>query len=164
MPFAYDRAWSSYAEALQRVHVFKHYVEHQDGYKLINRAGRPCAQESEVQLFFGLMWFDSIFDLNREPNNGRGPVDFKVSFGAHDKALIEFKLASNSQLQRNLERQVSIYEKANRTRKSVKVIICYTAAHQAKVARILRKLGLSADESVVVIDARSDNKPSASRT
>jgi hypothetical protein len=39
MPFASDRAWSSYAEALQRVHGFKHYAEHQDGYKLINRAG-----------------------------------------------------------------------------------------------------------------------------
>jgi hypothetical protein len=148
---------------LERVHAFKHYVEHQDGYKLINRAGRPFAQESEVHIYFGLMWFGSVFDVNREPNNGRGPVDFKVSFGAGDKALIEFKLASNTQLERNLKNQVAIYEKANRTRQSVKVIICYTAADQRKVARILRKLRLSEEASIVVIDARSDNKPSASK-
>jgi hypothetical protein len=159
----YSRGRSSYKEVLERVHAFKHYVEHQDGYKLINRAGRPFAQESEVHIYFGLMWFGSLFDVNREPNNGRGPVDFKVSFGAGDKALIEFKLASNTQLERNLKNQVAIYEKANRTRQSVKVIICYTAADQRRVARILRKLRLSEEASIVVIDARSDNKPSASK-
>jgi hypothetical protein len=96
-------------------------------------------------------------------NNGRGPVDFKVSFGAGDKSLIEFKLASNSQLKRNLENQVAVYEAANRTRTSVKVIVIYTAADQAKVDRILRELKLENEESIVQIDARSDNKPSASK-
>src|SRR3712207_6984239 len=47
-------------------------------------------------------------DVNREVNNGRGPVDFKVSMGSADKTLVEFKLASNSQLQRNLANQVAI--------------------------------------------------------
>jgi hypothetical protein len=145
------------------VHAFKHYVEHQDGYRLINRKGKPFAQESEVQLFFGLIWFGSLFDVNREPNNGRGPVDFKVSIGASDKSLIEFKLASNTQLRRNLERQVAIYELANQTKKSVKVIICYTAADQMKVAKILRELKLADREDIVIVDARWDNKPSASK-
>jgi hypothetical protein len=77
----YQVGWSSYDEALTRVRAFKHYVEHQDGYRLINRKGRPFAQETEVQLFFGLIWFGSAFDANREPNNGRGPVDFKISIG-----------------------------------------------------------------------------------
>jgi hypothetical protein len=90
-------------------------------------------------------------------------VDFKVSIGAADKALVEFKLASNSQLKRNLERQVSIYEEANRTKKSVKVIICYTARDQQKVSRILGEVNLVDREDVVVVDARSDNKPSASK-
>jgi hypothetical protein len=92
-----------------------------------------------------------------------GPLTSRLAWGAHDKALIEFKVASNSRLQRNLEKQIHIYEKANRTSRSVKVIICYTAAHQKKVARILTRLGLSNEESVVVIDARSDNKPAASK-
>lgn len=101
--------------------------------------------------------------MNREPNNGRGPVDYKVSIGAADKSLIEFKLASNSQLKRNLQKQVAIYERANQTATSVKVILCYTRADQAKVARILRELKLTKRADIVVIDARSDNKPSASK-
>ncbi len=120
----YDQSWTSYDEALERVQLFKAYVEDNDGYKLINRAGKPFSREDEVQLFFGLLWCGTDFDVNREPNNGRGPVDFKVSYGSGDKSLIEFKLASNTALKRNLENQIAIYEKANKTRKSVKVIIC----------------------------------------
>jgi len=55
------------------------------------------------------VWFRSVSDVNREVNNGRGPVDFAVSRAALDKTLIEFKLGSNSHLKRNLEKQVAIY-------------------------------------------------------
>ncbi len=160
----YDKPWTSYDEARDRVMQFKQYVENQDGYRVINRGnGQPLSNETEVQLFFGLIWMNTDFDVNREPNNGRGPVDFKVSFGTKDKSLIEFKLASSSSLKRNLERQVAIYEKANRTHTSVKVVVCYTAQDQAKLERVLKELGLQDDPSIVVIDARSDNKPSASK-
>ncbi|WP_028267445.1 hypothetical protein [Arthrobacter sp. MA-N2] len=161
----YDKPWSSYDEARARVLDFKNYVENQDGYQLINPSGdtQRLSQEKEVQLFFGLIWCATDFDVNREPNNGRGPVDFKVSYGAKDKSLIEFKLAKSSSLKRNLEKQVEIYEKANGTRSSVKVIICYTEADQSKVARVLTALNLSKEEAVIVIDARNDNKPSASK-
>jgi hypothetical protein len=140
------------------------YIEHQDGYKLINgRDGKRLSNEKEVQLFFGLVWCNTDFDVNREPNNGRGPVDFKVSYGAKDKSLIEFKLAKSSSLKRNLERQVEIYEKANKTKNSLKVIICYTTEDQRKLAGILNDLGLTEDKNIISIDARSDNKPSASK-
>lgn len=101
--------------------------------------------------------------MNREVNNGRGPVDFKVSKGAVDKSLIEVKLASNTALKRNLERQVLIYEKANDTRTSVKVIVFYTAEEERKVLKILRELDLTSERSIVLIDARADNKPSGSK-
>ena len=158
-----QKPWTSYEEALDRVLAFKHYVEHRDGYRLINRNGQPFSQEAEVQIFFGLIWCYTSFDINREPNNGRGPVDFKVSFGAGDKSLIEFKLASNTSLRRNLEKQVEIYKEANKTRSAVTAIICYTAEHQARVAKILKELKLEDDKGIVLIDARSDNKPSASK-
>jgi hypothetical protein len=158
----YDKFPDSHAECLERVNAFKRYVEHQDGYKLINRKGRGFSQESEVQLFFGLIWYGTAFDVNREVNNGRGPVDYKVSNGSSDKTLIEFKLASNSHLKRNLKNQVEVYEKANDTLNSIKVIISYTATHEEKVRRTLSDLGLSDDKNIVLIDARSDNKPSAS--
>jgi hypothetical protein len=91
-------------------------------------------------------------------------VDFKVSAGL-DKTLIEFKLAKSSSLERNLDKQVAVYEAANKTKSSVTVVICYTAADQAKVARVIQALGLDQPDArpLVVIDARSDNKPSASK-
>jgi len=158
----YDAEGNTYDEALKRVRAFKHYIEHQDGYRVIHRKGKPLSDESEVQLFFGLIWYGTKFDVNREPNNGRGPVDFKVSYGRGDKALVELKLASNSSLRRNLENQVAVYEAANQTKKSVKLIVAYTAAEIKKVERMLNDLGMAGDPSVVVVDARNDNKPSAS--
>ena len=91
----YKIGWSSYDEALTRAKLFKQCVEDRDGWKLVNRGDGVFAKETEVRLYFGLAWFGSVFDVTREPSNGRGPVDFKVSIGAADKSLIEFKLASN---------------------------------------------------------------------
>jgi hypothetical protein len=159
----YDKPWTSYDECKARVLDFKNYVENNDGYRLINRKDLRSADESMVQLFFGLLWCRNEFDVNREPNNGRGPVDFKVSYGSGDKSLIEFKLASNTQLKRNLQKQVEIYEAANGTRTSVKAIVVYTKQDERRVNQILKELKLESEESVIVIDARNDNKPSASK-
>ncbi|MGH2973245.1 MAG: hypothetical protein ACRDLL_00030 [Solirubrobacterales bacterium] len=159
----YELPWSTYKECLERVHFFKSYIEDNDGYKLLNRGdGEAFSKEAEVHLAFGLVWCKTELDVNREPNNGRGPVDFKASYGSSAKSLIEFKLASNTRLKQNLEKQVKIYERANGTRSSVKVIVYYTSAQEARVNRILKELKLEEEESVVVIDARGDNKPSAS--
>ena len=158
----YDRPWTSYQECLVRVEFFKDFIENKDGYRLLNRHGEPFSREEDVQLAFGLVWGGTELDVNREVNNGRGPVDFKASYGAGDKSLIEFKLASNTALKKNLQKQVAIYEKANGTRLSVKVIVCYTERHQDRVNAILNELGLHGEESIVLIDARNDNKPSAS--
>ena len=158
----YDEPWTSYEECLERAKYFKRYIEDNDGYRLLNRAGRGFSTEKEVHLAFGLVWCGTDFDINREVNNGRGPVDFKASYGAGDKSLIEFKLASNTALKRNLEKQIGIYQAANATRTSVKVIVSYTASDQARVVRVLHELGVENEESIVIIDARSDNKPSAS--
>lgn len=116
-----------------------------------------------MQIFFGLIWYRTDFDVNREVNQGRGPVDFKVSAGSIDKTLIEFKLGSNKSLKRNLEKQIAIYEAANRTRSSVKVILYYTEEDETRVRSILKELGMEGEESIVLIDARADNKPSASK-
>jgi hypothetical protein len=163
----YDNPWTSYDEAREAVDTFQRYVEHQDGYRVINRGGGKVgfAKESEVQGFFGLLLQGSWFDVNREPNNGRGPVDFKISMGAVDKTLIEFKLAKSSSLKRNVENQLAIYEKANKTNTSVLVIIGYTGAEMAKAQKVVHDVGRMPSKlakSIVIVDARADNKPSAS--
>lgn len=159
----FDRPWTTYDECLARVNYFKDFIENQDGYRLFNRGGVTFSKEEDLQLAFGLVWGGTDLDVNREVNNGRGPVDFKASYGKGDKSLIEFKLASNTSLKKNLQKQVAIYEAANGTRSSVKAIVCFTTAHQDRVEAILKDLGLENEKSVVVIDSRADNKPSASK-
>lgn len=110
---------------------------------------------------YRLVWYATEFDVNREVNNGRGPVDYKISKGAWNSSLVEFKLASNSKLKKNLANQVEIYKKANRTAEAIKVILFFSDEEYETVSRILSGLELSDDPDIILIDARP-NKPSAS--
>jgi len=132
-------------------------------YRVFYLKGHSIEREEDLQILYRLTWRGTSSDVNREVNNGRGPVDYKVSRGGADKTLVEFKLATNSQLKRNLANQVAIYEKANDTKKSIKVIIYFTRADLNRVQKILRELKLTDDLNIVLIDARRDNKPSASK-
>ncbi len=159
----YQFAGDTLEEARDRVRYLKHWIEDRDGYRVFYLDGKPVHQESTLQLLFALTWRGTPSDVNREVNNGRGPVDFKVSRGSKDASLVEFKLASNTQLRRNLTNQVPVYEEANETRKSIKVICYFTEHELAKVQAILEDLGIDDDPDIVLIDARADNKPSASK-
>jgi hypothetical protein len=90
-------------------------------------------------------------------------VDFTVSRGSADKSLVEFKLASNSQLKRNLENQVPVYERASNAHHSIKVIFFFNQGERDKVDRILKELKLTGHTDIVLVDARRDNKVSASK-
>lgn len=56
---------------------------------------------------------------------------------------------------------MEIYERANKTSQSMKVIIAYTEGELVKTKRVLKALEMAANRDVVVVDARAD-KPSAS--
>ena len=154
----------SYQEAMKRVQYLKTVIEHNDGYRYFSDTnGEPIRREEDLKIAFKLTWIDSPYDFNAEVNNGRGPVDTKVSMGSKDKTVVELKLASNPQLERNLKNQVEIYKKANNTYKNIKVIIYFSQEELDKVTLVLRNLGLEGKENIVLIDARRDNKPSASK-
>lgn len=160
----YSSAKNSYEEAKKKIKILKGYIEDNDGYKLFYHNSERITNEKDVQLLFGLVCHESsVFDVNREVNNGKGPVDFKFSKGSGDKTLVEFKLASNKRLEQNLQKQVEIYQKANKTMSSFKVVIYFTEAEHARVVDILNRTGLSGKENIVLIDGRNDNKVSASR-
>ena len=158
----YQTPSTTFAEARERVLYLKDVIENQDGYRAFYQNGKVITQETQLHIFYLLTWFGSASDVNREVNNGRGPVDFKISKSALDRTLIEFKLASNKKLKQNLEKQVEIYQKANKQANAMTVITFFTEAEQAKIDRILRELKRTDDPNVIVIDARRDNKPSAS--
>jgi len=154
---------TSFEEAKDKIDILKKFIENNDGYRLFyDKKGKVISSESDVQLLFMLACSDSIFDVNREPNNGRGPVDFTVSFGKKDKTLVEFKLAKNNQLKRNLQKQVEIYQEANETDMAFKVIIYFSVDEHNRANRILKEIGSENKSNIILIDARRDNKPSAS--
>lgn len=159
----YAPAQNSYEEAKRKITILKHHIENNDGYKLFYHRGERIKGEDDLQLLFSLVCCQSsISDVNREVNNGRGPVDFKLSKASADKTLVEFKLASNNKLERNLQKQVEIYERANQATHSFKVIVYFTESEHKRVIGILKRIGLDGKENIVLIDARKDNKISAS--
>lgn len=159
--FYEEVSMGSYEATRKRVFFLKHIIENCDGYKLFYNGGKPIKKEKDLQILFKFTWFGTAFDVNAEVNNGRGPVDYKVAFGSSDKTLVEFKLAKNSKLKQNLQHQVRVYERANDTQQSMKVIIYFSEAERNTVISTLKELRLENDPNIILIDA-CNNKVSAS--
>lgn len=158
----YDAEPNSYEAGMQRVQFLKHVIEKQDGYRLFYVKGVPISRESDLQIMFKLTWFASKFSADAEVNNGRGPADFLVSYGSQDKSIIEFKLAKNSHMEKNLRNQAKIYSDAARANNPpIMAILYFNFNERDKVQRILTKNGLSGTKHIVLINAMS--KESASK-
>jgi hypothetical protein len=159
----YDLNGSSYIEAHDRLKYLKDIIENKGGFRIFYHNGRPIQRESDVQILFRFVWFGTPSDVSREVNDGRGPVDFKISRGAKDKTLVEFKLAKNTGLERNLEKQLPVYQSASDAKRGIKAIVFFSEPERRKVEAVLKRLGISGHQDVVLIDARMDNKPSGSK-
>lgn len=153
---------SSLDAARKRVEFLKDVIENKNGYRIFYYDDKPIRKESDLQIMYRLTWYFTGFDVNREVDNGRGPVDFKVSKGSRDASLVEFKLASNSKLENNLLKQVEIYQKASDAKEAIKVILFFKESEEKKIKKILMHEKLFNNPNIILIDARNDNKPSAS--
>ncbi|MDS3862400.1 hypothetical protein RIF25_16505 [Thermosynechococcaceae cyanobacterium BACA0444] len=119
-------------------------------------------------LFFGIA--DAYcgahnLDLNREPNAGRGPVDFKISSGYNARVNVEIKYTSNN-IRAGYEKQLQIYNAAERTQYSIFLIIRTTESTKALDELIKFRMdqvsaGKRAPE-IFIVDGRV--LPSASKT
>ena len=150
-------------ETIEKINFFKDVIENKGGHHIFYVDGEPLRKETDVHILFRFTWHMTASDVSREANDGRGPADFKVSRGAKDKTLVEFKLAGNTQLKRNLLKQLDIYQKASDAEAGYKVIIYFTEDELLRVKSILRELDMTHDENIVLIDARRDNKPTGSK-
>jgi hypothetical protein len=157
----YNISPNSYHSALQRVQYLKQVIEDNDGYRIFYKDGQPISSEDTIQRIFRLTWFASPLDVNSEVNNGRGPADYKISYGDRDSTIVEFKLGKSSSLKKNLLNQTEIYKKASRTINDIKVILCYTKAEITKVKKILKSINQENAENIFIIDATK--KDSASK-
>ncbi|MEW6140368.1 MAG: hypothetical protein AB1733_19280 [Thermodesulfobacteriota bacterium] len=150
-------------ETREKIMFLKDVIENKGGHRIFYVGGEPIRKEEDLQILFRLVWHGTPSDVSREVNDGRGQADFKISRGAHDKSLVEFKLARNTQLKRNLARQLEIYKKASDAQTGFKVILYFTEEELEKVEGILRDLDMKADPNIYLIDGRLENKPSGSK-
>ncbi len=106
---------------------FKRTIEDLGGWKILyNDDDRPRREEVAQLLFYSIAcsYFEANnIDFSRECNNGRGPVDFKLSRGANEKVVVEVKLTSNKQLKHGLSDQIPIYMTQENTEKAIYLII-----------------------------------------
>lgn len=152
---------NSYSEALKRALYLKDVIENNDGYRIFYDGIKPIAKEDTIQRIFKLTWYASPYDVNSEVNNGRGPADYKVSFGSGDSTIVEFKLAKSSSLKRNLENQTDIYKTASKSANDISVVLCYTESEIRKVKKVLKEIEKENHENIIIIDAT--RKASASK-
>ena len=151
----------SFPEALSRIYRLKKVIENRDGYRFFKN--KEIKNEKDLHFLYDLTWADNYdLDVNKEVNNGRGPVDFKISYG-FDQTIVEFKLASNSKLKSNLANQLEIYASANDTPIKIAVIFYFTDSESRKLMKVLKELELEDKENIITIDCRDINKPSASK-
>jgi hypothetical protein len=93
---------------------FQHAVEHSDLWRVLwNDELTQPRRERIVQAVAGQMWVvlceAADVDISREPNVGRGPVDFKFSAGWQRRTLIEVKLLSSRKLRQGAQAQLPQY-------------------------------------------------------
>ena len=160
----YQVRGNTYDEAKSRLMFLKDVIENKGGHRIFYLDGQPIEREADLDILYRFTWYATPSDISREVNDGRGPADFKASRGAADKTLVEFKLAKNTHLERQLAKQVEVYEKASDvTHPSLKAILYFSDSQLERVLAILRRLKLEKCPHIILIDARDDNKPSGSK-
>jgi len=148
---------------------FKKNVEENKLYQVLyNEDGSTRREVFAQRLFFATA--DTYceannVDLNREPDAGNGPVDFKLSKGYKARILVEVKKSNNPALLHGFETQLPAYEKSEATEESVYLVLRVTEGDSAiKNVLALREKRMQEGKKVpevVVIDARKI--PSASK-
>jgi hypothetical protein len=105
---------------------------------------RAKKEEASQKLFYGIA--DAYcsannlnIDISREPNAGRGPVDFKFSKGYHERILVEVKLTRNKNLLHGFETQIEEYKKAEKTQYGIYLVIDVLGGYPTRVKELKRQ-------------------------
>lgn len=148
---------------------FKQFIEHNAlNLLLYDDQGNPRPERFSQLLFFGVAdcYCDANnLDLSREPNAGRGPVDFKVSAGYHSRVTVEIKLTTNKKLLSGFSNQLPAYNAAEKTFHSVLLVV--DVGGSPRKLKLLDKVKADAIATgqrvpeIFVVDGHI--KPSASR-
>lgn len=152
---------------------YKDFVELRSGYKLLwNESKTSPRSEEDVQILFKGILDEHCrannIDFTREVNQGMGPVDFRFSSGYTNRVLLEAKLAKNSKFWNGLKKQLPKYMKIDSCKLGIFLVIAFTDKDIKRVNDI-QDIAREIEEyynitiKTVVVDARIDNKESASK-
>jgi hypothetical protein len=142
----------SFGDCVARIDFFKKTLESNS--KDLYLKGKPL-QENQLRLMFKNVTYGSLFDYNSEVNNGRGPIDFIISYGSQDKTGLELKRASNSKLKKNLLNQGKVYQEDSNLKHVIKVIFFFSNEELERVNRILKEVNKSVDnQEIFLVDCR----------
>lgn len=106
------------------------------------------------------------YDISREPNAGRGPVDFKISKGYHERAVVEIKFSSNPKLISGYLKQLQQYIISEKSKYATYLVFLVRdedvdRINQLRDIKSEHERGGQMTPDIIVIDARS--KKSASK-
>jgi len=143
---------TSFDDCVSRILFFKRTLESSS--KDLYLKGKPL-QERQLRLMFKNVTYNSLFDYNSEVNNGRGPIDFIISFGSQDKTGLELKRAANTKLKQNLLNQGPVYQEDSNLKHVIKVIFFFSNSELERVNRILKELNKLVDnKEIFLVDCR----------
>lgn len=155
------------------VNYYKEFIEFRSGYKLLwNDTKNTPRSEEDVQLLFKGILDEHCrannIDLTREVNQGRGPIDFRFSSGYSNRVLLEIKLAKNTKFWNGLKKQLPLYMNVDSCNKGIFLVIVYTDKDAERIKTIQEVCHEvcqyhNIDIKIVSVDARPDNKESASK-
>lgn len=149
---------------------FQDLVENNGLWKFFHNSDGSHKNETFSQLLFFTIAHSyceaNNLDLSPEVDSGCGPVDFKISQGFNDKINVEIKLSTN-RLLHGFQTQLPIYDKAEKTNKSIFLIIKLYDRHSKLIKKVFdyKNEHETVDKklpNIVVIDATK--KKSASKS
>ncbi len=143
---------TSFDDCVSRIAFFKKTLESNS--RDLYFKEKPL-QEKHLRVMFKNTTYGSLFDYNSEVNNGRGSIDFVISFSSQDKTGLELKLAANKKLKQNLLNQGRVYQKDSNLKYVIKVVFFFSNEELKRVNKILRELNKSVDNrEIFLIDCR----------
>ena len=162
-----------YKKVFEFAQYYKEFVEIRSGYILLWNETRTTARsEEDVQLLFKGILDEHCrannIDFTREVNQGMGPVDFRFSSGYKNRVLLEAKLAKNSKFWNGLKKQLPQYMKIDSCKLGIFLVVAFTDKDIKRVDNIQdiandTEKAYGVKIKTIVVDARVDNKESASK-
>lgn len=149
---------TSFDDCISRISFFKQKLESNSNDLYFKN--KPL-QEKHLRLIFKNVTYGALFDYNSEVNNGRGPIDFIVSYGSNDKTGLELKLASNRKLKQNLLNQGRVYKEDSNLKHVIKLIFYFSDQEIETASRVLKETNKSVDnKEIFLVDCRKKDSAS----